>query len=125
MAGYGELELGLGLVVTAATGRRRDDVLREIFQVRHATPRLNDARDMGLRRIREIGLADDYLHAIEQIRECMQLRHTFAHCTWADNFKIKTLFYTSLEEAAAADTGFEYTWRRLDLRFWSHRRRTA
>src|SRR5262245_13749442 len=115
MAGYGELELGLGLVVIAATGRPRDSVLRGIFEVRHATPRLNQKRDMGLPHIRELGLEVEYLQTVEQIRECMQLRHAFAHCTWADNAKIKTLFYTSLEEAAEANTGFDYKWRRLDL----------
>src|SRR5262245_38446112 len=64
MAGYGELELGLGLVVIAATGRPRDSVLREIFEVRHATPRLNQTRDMGLPHIRELGLEVEYLQTV-------------------------------------------------------------
>jgi hypothetical protein len=116
MAGYGELELGLGLVVVTATGQPRDSVLREMFQVRYATTRLNQTRDRGLPGIRRLSLEEEYLHVVEQIRECMKLRHTFAHCIWADNFKIpETLFYTSLEEAAAESAGFDYTWRRLDL----------
>jgi hypothetical protein len=54
-----------------------------------------------------------YGQMLGAIRYCLRIRNQYAHCNWADDRS--GLFFTNLEDTAAAAEGWEYRWYRIDV----------
>jgi hypothetical protein len=113
LAGYGELELLLGLAAGVSLG---DEWLgpKTIFRVRSEANRIQIADSLTRGSYEKAKLAPEYADMLGAMRHCLKIRNQFAHCHWADHYE-GGLFFTNLEDAASAAKGFEYDWLHIDL----------
>jgi hypothetical protein len=113
VAGYGELELRVGICLGYALDNR-DAALRTLFRILGESARIGAADALMRTRFKEIGIAPQYADAIGAVRWCLQIRNQYAHCQWGHD-PSAGLFFTNLQEPSKASETFDFWWRHVDV----------
>ncbi|MDQ0396418.1 hypothetical protein [Labrys monachus] len=115
LAAFGELEYSIAENASIAIGAR-ERVLKAIYRLRTTSSRIDAADALMAPAYDEIGLRDEYRDVLRMSKHCLKIRNQFAHCSWQDEVTSRGegLFFSDLQAAADAETGFELSWRQVD-----------
>jgi hypothetical protein len=98
LAGYGELEFEMCLVISHLT-RDRSAAIKEIFGNRGETKRITRAHNQGLPKTPAGPYRRYYEDTFIAMRQCLAIRNQYAHSTWLFGYR-RGLRFTNLEEIA-------------------------
>lgn len=115
LAGYGELEFELCLLLAEVLGDDKDSAVRITYRNRGEEARIN-VTDAFLRpSFAKLGGSMEayYCEIIAAMRQCRVIRNQYAHCHWTDDHG--GLRFVVLEAEAKKSTQIKLTLNRVDI----------
>jgi hypothetical protein len=106
---FGELEYIMCATAGRAAGALHP-VLKALYRMRAISARINAADALMRPAFQQIQKEGEYGVMLGAIRYCLRIRNQYGHCNWGDDKGYPGLFFTNLEETAAAADGFELRW---------------
>jgi hypothetical protein len=116
LVAFGELEISICQTAGKAMGAQFP-IMKALYRLRATSGRIL-AADALLRPLCEaFNLIAEYQTTLAALNRCLKIRNTFAHCNWGDDATMWSagLFYTDLQEAAEASTGYELAWKHVNV----------
>jgi hypothetical protein len=114
---FGELEY----IFCKSAAECRDKphpILRALYRINGTTARAQAADALAREIYADMNMGDAFADAVGALRICMNIRHQYAHCAWADGGKGRHggLYFVDLSATADASTGWEHNWRHVNVR---------
>jgi len=117
LTALGELEY----ILCKSVAERREKphpIFRALYRISGTSARIEAADALGREIYAEHGMGDASADANGALRLCAGIRNQYAHCAWANGGKGRNggFYFADLALSAAAATGWDHTWRLVNVR---------